>query len=77
MLQYRLSTDSHEMIKGIRFEDIYTVYCIDEEIRSLLRQYIEKAEFFYKDLIGNLRTLQGNCKKLLQRIIKVFITMTK
>ena len=53
MLQYRLSTDSHEMIKGIRFEDIYTVYCFDEEIRSLLRQYIEKAEFFYKDLIGN------------------------
>jgi abortive infection bacteriophage resistance protein len=53
MLQYRLSIDSHEMIKGIRFEDIYTAYCFDEEIRSLLRQYIEKAEFFYKDLIGN------------------------
>ncbi len=53
MLQYRLSTDSHEMIKGISFEDIYTVYCFDEEIRSLLRQYIEKAELFYKDLIGN------------------------
>ena len=30
MLQYSLSTDSHEMIKGIRFEDIYTVYCFDE-----------------------------------------------
>lgn len=53
MLQYRLSTDSHEMIKGICFEDIYTVYCFDEELRTLLRQYIEKAEFFYKDLIGN------------------------
>ncbi len=53
MLQYRLSSDSHEMIKGIRFEEIYTVYCFDEEIRSLLRQYIEKAEFFYKALIGN------------------------
>ena len=39
MLQNRLSTDSHEMIKGIRFEDIYMVYCFDEEIRSLLRQY--------------------------------------
>jgi len=51
MLQYRLSSDSHEMIKGIRFEEIYTVYCFDEEIRSLLRQHIEKAEFFYKALI--------------------------
>ena len=50
---YTRRTDSHEMIKGICFEDIYTVYCFDEELRTLLRQYIEKAEFFYKDLIGN------------------------
>lgn len=54
MLQYRLSTDSHEMIKDIRFERIYSIYLFDEEIRSLLRQYIEKAEFFYKCLIGNI-----------------------
>ncbi|MBO4911364.1 MAG: Abi family protein [Butyrivibrio sp.] len=53
MLQYRLSADSHEMEKGVCFEDIYKIYCFDEEIRSLLRQYIEKAEFFYKGLIGN------------------------
>ncbi len=53
MLQYRVSTDSHEMIKGINFYDIYRIYCFDEELRSLLRRFIEKAEFFYKDLIGN------------------------
>ena len=28
MLQYRISTDSHEMIKGVRFEDIYKIYCL-------------------------------------------------
>lgn len=53
-MQYRTSTDSQEMIKGIHFEDIYKIYyCFDEEVRSLLRLYIEKAAFFYKDLIGN------------------------
>lgn len=62
MLQYRLSTDSHDMIKGIRFEDIYKIYCFDEELRSLLRQYIEKAEFFYKNLIGN-KFAELKCKK--------------
>ena len=53
MLQYRISSDSHEMVKGIPFETIYKTYCFDEELRALLRKYIEKAEFFYKDLIGN------------------------
>lgn len=53
MLQYRLSANSHKMIEGVHFEDIYAIYCFDEEVRSLLRWYIEKAEFFYKDLIGN------------------------
>lgn len=53
MLQYRISSDSHEMMKGINFEDVYKIYCFDEEIRALLRIYVEKAEFFYKDLIGN------------------------
>lgn len=53
MLQYRVSTDSHEMVTGIHFETIYKIYSFDEEIRALLRMYIEKAEFYYKCLIGN------------------------
>lgn len=53
MLQYRVLSDSHEMVKGVPFDRIYKTYCFDEELRALLRKYVEKAEFFYKDLIGN------------------------
>ena len=31
---------------------IYSIYCFDEELRSLLRRYIEQTEMLYKNLIG-------------------------
>ena len=52
-LQYRINANSSELKPGIKFEDIYNIYQFDEEVRCLMRLYIEKAEFFYKNLIGN------------------------
>lgn len=52
-LQYRISTDSHLFEAGTSLNDIYAAYRFDEELRNLLRGYIERTEFFYKCLIGN------------------------
>lgn len=53
ILQFRVNFNESELNSGIKFEDIYSIYQFDEEVRSLLRLYIEKAEFYYKNLIGN------------------------
>ena len=31
---------------------VYSLYCFDEELRALLRRYIEQTEMLYKNLIG-------------------------
>lgn len=53
-LQYRINANSSNLNPGIKFEDIYSIYQFDEEVRCLLRLYIEKAEFYYKNVIGNV-----------------------
>ena len=35
MLQNRISADSHEMKKGVRFDDIHNIYCFDEEMPQI------------------------------------------
>ena len=53
MLQHRINPHSGKLTPGIKFTDIYKIYQFDEELRCLLRYFIEKAEFYYKNLIGN------------------------
>ena len=36
----------------VSLSQVYSVYFFDEELRSLLRRYIEVTEMFYKNLIG-------------------------
>lgn len=52
-LQFRLGNNSHSIQEGISFEQICRIYCFDEELRNHLWKYVEKAEYHYKDLIGN------------------------
>ncbi len=39
-------------MNGPCLSQIYSIYAFDEELRSLLRRYIEITETFYKNLIG-------------------------
>ena len=45
-LQNQAGNDSNK--KGVLF-----LYKFDAALRTLLREYIERTEMFYKDLIGN------------------------
>lgn len=53
MLQFRSERDK----TSVTFEQIYNIYCFDEELRAILRNYVEKIEVFYKSLIGNIFAL--------------------
>ena len=54
MIQYRIQPYCSRLKYGVKFKEIYSLYRFDEELRALLRLYIERAEFFYKNLIGNV-----------------------
>lgn len=51
-LQYRKSPSDSDCINGTTFEDIYNSYLFDEELRSVLRTYLEIVEVYYKTQIG-------------------------
>lgn len=52
-LQYRVSTNSHQIQPGTSLDDVYAAYRYDEELRGLLGRYVGITEWFYKCLIGN------------------------
>lgn len=39
--------------KEVTLSHVYSLYKFDASLRTLLREYIERTEMFYKDLIGN------------------------
>jgi abortive infection bacteriophage resistance protein len=51
-LQFRVNPQKSDYIQGISFEDVYQIYRFDEDLRDVLRKYIEKAEIYYRTLIS-------------------------
>ena len=51
-LQFRIGENDSDFIDGTSFEQIYDIYLFDEELRNILRKYIEIAEVYYKSQIA-------------------------
>lgn len=51
-LQYRLTENDSDYVDGLSFEQIHAIYLFDEELRNVLRKYIEKAEIYYRAKIS-------------------------
>ena len=52
-LQFRISKNNSDFKAGITFEKIYNIYLFDQEMRDILRKYIEIAEIYYRTQIAN------------------------
>lgn len=52
-LQFRKSADNSDYIEGIDLEKIYKLYHFDQELRAILREYIEIVEIYLKTQIAN------------------------
>ncbi|MBQ8306982.1 MAG: Abi family protein [Blautia sp.] len=57
-LQFRQASSSSTCIDNTTFESIYDAYCFDQELRGILRNYLEIAEVYYKAQIGYWFALQ-------------------
>ncbi len=53
-LEFRMSPHADQYVPGTKFEDIYARYQFDEELRHILRRYLEMAEVFYRTQIANV-----------------------
>ena len=51
-LQFRVGENESDFVSGTTFEQIYEIYLFDEELRNLLREYIEIAEIYYRSEIA-------------------------
>ena len=51
-LQFRKEADKSDFIEGTSFDKVYQIYKFDEDLRHILRKYIEKIEVYYKTLIA-------------------------
>ncbi len=51
-LQFRKSPSDSDYINDIEFKKVYHIYQFDEELRDLLRKYIEKVEVYYRTQIS-------------------------
>ncbi len=51
-LQYRKQADNSDYIKSVTFNRIYQIYKFDEDLRHILRKYIEIIEVYYKTQIA-------------------------
>lgn len=51
-LQFRKSANDSNYVKGTSFDKIYKIYVFDEQIRNILRRYIEIVEIFYRTQIS-------------------------
>lgn len=52
-IQFRKEKNNSDYQENVKFENVLSIYEADEELRQLLRFYIEKCEVFYKTLISN------------------------
>ena len=51
-LQYRRSATDSDCVDGTTFGQVYAIYSFDQDLRHLLRKYLEITEVYYKSLIG-------------------------
>lgn len=51
-LQYRKKANESDYIDGVTFNKVYQIYRFDEELRDILRKYIEITEVYYKTQIS-------------------------
>lgn len=51
-LQFRTEPNKSEYIEGTTFESVYHLYKVDEILRDVFRQYIEKVEVYYRTQIA-------------------------
>lgn len=52
-LSFRKSPSDSDCLDGTSFEKIYELYCFDEKLRSIIRDYVEIAEVYYKTQIAH------------------------
>lgn len=52
-LQFRTEANSSDYVENTHFENVSVIVSFDEELRSLLRQYIEIAELYYRTVIAH------------------------
>ena len=57
-LQFRKEPGNSDLIDGITFERVYSIYLFDEAMRDICRKYLEKAEIYYKTQISHNFTLK-------------------
>ena len=51
-LQFRQCPTDSNYVEGTQFKTIYRLYQLDERLRNLFREYIEKVEVYYKTQIA-------------------------
>lgn len=51
-IQFRKDPANSDYLEGVDFEKVYKIYLFDEELRDLLRKYIEKVEIYYRTQIS-------------------------
>jgi abortive infection bacteriophage resistance protein len=57
-LEFRTSAHSDRYTPGTTIEQIYDRYRFDEDLRHILRKYLEIAEIFYRTQIANIISLR-------------------
>lgn len=51
-LQFRVSENNSDFVQRTTFNEVYDIYRFDEELRGLLRVYIEKLEVYFRTIIA-------------------------
>lgn len=51
-LEFRRDVNSSNYIEKTTFEEVYAIYKVDQQLRDLLRLYIEKVEIYYRTQIA-------------------------
>lgn len=51
-LSFRMDSSGNRYNEGTKFETIQSIYLFDEELRNLLREYLEKVEIFSRTQIS-------------------------
>lgn len=51
-IQFRKDPHDSDFRKGITFEEIYSIYLFDTDLRDLLRKYLEIVEVYYRTQIA-------------------------
>lgn len=51
-LQFRMGTNDSNYAKGTSFEQIYDIYKFDDDVRQMIRKYIEITEVYFRTQIA-------------------------